>query len=153
MAHFLAAGGCLAVIPLLWRSKLETGACVDLTPSMHWPDPVIFAGAENERGPVLVTVEYLVKPDGRTRFLALLGLLEAERRRDGSYEWGVFEDTAVEGRFLETFLSDTWLEHLRQHQRVTKADRAVQDAIAQLDKRKLPKVTHFIAAEPTDAEG
>jgi hypothetical protein len=119
---------------------------------MHWPEPVLFAGAEKERGPVLVTVEYLVKPEGRAPFLELLGKLEAERRRDGSYSWGIFEDAAVQGRFLETFLSDTWLEHLRQHQRVTKADRATQDAIAQLDSRRLPKVTHFIAAKPADTE-
>jgi MFS family permease len=147
-AHFIAAAGCLIVIPLLWRSRLETGANVDLSPSMHWPEPVIFADAEKERGPVLVTVEYRVNPQSRAPFLALLAKLEAERRRDGSFNWGVFEDAADEGRFIETFLLDSWLEHLRQHQRVTKADRQTQDAIARFDTRGLPKVTHFIAAEP-----
>jgi MFS family permease len=152
-AHYIAAGGCLAVIPLLWRSKLELGTNVDLSPSMHWPEPVLFAGAEQERGPVLVTVEYLVKPDCRDLFLALLRKLEAERRRDGSYDWGVFEDAAQQGRFLETFLLDSWLEHLRQHQRVTKADRVVQDEIAKFDARGVPKVTHFISAEPGEVKG
>jgi quinol monooxygenase YgiN len=97
---------------------------------------------------VLVTVEYRVKPENRAPFLALLAKLEAERRRDGSFNWGLFEDTADAGRFIETFLLDSWLEHLRQHQRVTKADRVVQDEIARFDTRGLPKVTHFIAAEP-----
>lgn len=151
-AHFIAAGGCLAAVPLLWSSKLETAVCLDLSPSMHWPEPVVFAGAEQERGPVLVTVEYRVKPENRRPFLALLAKLEAERRRDGSLNWGVFEDTADEGRFLETFLLDSWLEHLRQHQRVTKADRAVQEAIARLDTSGDPKVTHFIAPEPGESE-
>lgn len=146
-AHFIAAGGCLAAIPLLWGWKLDMGANVDLSPSMHWPEPVLFAGAERERGPVLVTVEYLVKPECRAPFLSLLRKLEAERRRDGSFDWGVFEDAAEEGRFLETFLLDSWLEHLRQHQRVTKADRLVQDEIAQFDTRGVPKVTHLISAE------
>jgi quinol monooxygenase YgiN len=113
---------------------------------------VVFAGAEKERGPVLVTVEYRVKPEHRRPFLALLAKLEAERRRDGSIDWGVFEDTADEGRFLETFLLDSWLEHLRQHQRVTKADRAVEDAIARLDTSGKPTVRHFIAPEPSDSE-
>jgi len=146
-AHFVAAAGALAVIPLLWRSKLEMGASIDLTPSMHWPDPVLFAGAETDQGPVLVTVEYLVSQEHRTAFLALLSKLEAERRRDGSYDWGVFEETSHKGRFIETFLLDSWVEHLRQHQRVTKADRAVQDVIARFDTRGAPKVTHFIAAD------
>jgi MFS family permease len=149
-AHYIAAGGAVAVLPLLWRLKLQTGAEADLTPSMHWPEPVLFAGAEKERGPVLVTVEYQVKPESRAAFLALLDKLGAERRRDGSYRWGVFEDAAQQGRFIETFVLDSWLEHLRQHQRVTQADRAVQDAIARYDARGLPKVTHFIAAEPAD---
>jgi hypothetical protein len=34
-----------------------------------------------------------------------------ERRRDGAYRWGVFEDTADPSRFVETFLVDSWLEH------------------------------------------
>jgi MFS family permease len=149
-AHFIAAGGCLAILPLLWRSKLELGTNVDLSPSMHWPEPVLFAGAEKERGPVLVTVEYRVKPENRAPFLSLLSKLEAERRRDGSFDWGVFEDAAEEGRFIETFLLDSWLEHLRQHQRVTKSDRAVQEAISHFDTRGLPKVTHYISAERDD---
>jgi len=151
-AHYIAAAGCLAAIPVLWGAKLDIGANVDLSPSMHWPEPVLFAGAEKERGPVLVTVEYLVKPDCRAPFLSLLRKLEAERRRDGSFDWGVFEDAAEEGRFLETFLLDSWLEHLRQHQRVTKADRVVQDEIAKFDARGIPKVTHFLSAASPDGE-
>ena len=39
-AHFLAAGGVLFAIPLTWRWKLQTGAGVDLAPSLHWPTPI-----------------------------------------------------------------------------------------------------------------
>jgi predicted MFS family arabinose efflux permease len=149
IAHYIAAGGALAMAPLLWRAKLQTGAGFDLTPSMHWPEPVLFEGAEKERGPVLVTVEYRVKLENREPFLRALAKLAAERRRDGAYDWGVFEDAADEGRFIETFLLDTWVEHLRQHQRVTKADRMVQEVVTRFDTRGTPNVTHFIAAEPT----
>jgi predicted MFS family arabinose efflux permease len=152
MAHFLAAGGALLAIPLLRGSKLQGASPNDLTPSLHWPEPVLFQGAEKERGPVLVTVEYLVKLEQREAFLVELAKLQAERRRDGASDWGVFEDAAQEGRFIETFLLDSWLEHLRQHQRVTKADRAVQDALAHFDTRGEPKVTHFIAAAAAQSE-
>src|SRR5580704_5442919 len=74
--------------------------------------------------------------------------LGQERRRDGAYAWDVFEDAAEKGRFLETFMVASWLEHLRQHQRITNADRVVQDAIRQFDAAAEPKVTHFIAATP-----
>jgi MFS family permease len=152
MAHFLAAGGAVALIPMLWRFKLQTGGDLDLTPSLHWPEPVLFAGAQKERGPVLVTVEYRVKPETRGAFLLALAKLAAERRRDGASDWGVFEDAAEEGRYLETFLLDSWLEHLRQHQRVTKADHAVQDAVDRFNIRGAPTVTHFIAAEPGEPD-
>jgi hypothetical protein len=77
---------------------------------------------EDDRGPVLVTVEYRIDPAKRRPFVAALDRLGRERRRDGAYRWGVFEDTADPSRFVETFLVDSWLEHLRQHERVTNAD-------------------------------
>lgn len=40
----------------------------------------------------------------------------------------------------------SWFEHLRQHQRVTNADRVVQDAIREFGATTEPQVTHFIAA-------
>ena len=145
-AHFIAAAGALIAIPLTWRWKLQTAAGIDLTPSMHWPAPVITHEVEADRGPVLVTVEYRIQPGDRKAFLAALKKLAHERRRDGAYAWGVFEDSAEEGRFLETFLVESWLEHLRQHQRVTKADRILQSAVHRYHVEGAPKVTHFIAA-------
>jgi len=62
----------------------------------------------------------------------------------------VFEDASEEGRFVETFLVESWLEHLRQHERVTRADRLLQDGIARFQRDGTPKVTHWIAAEADD---
>ncbi len=146
--HFIAAAGALIAIPLTWRWKLQTGAGIDLTPSMHWPAPVITHEVENDEGPVLVTVEYRIDPGSRESFLTALEKLAHQRRRDGAYAWGVFEDLAKEGRFLETFLVESWLEHIRQHQRVTNADRILQNVVHQFQVGGAPKVTHFIAAEP-----
>lgn len=148
--HFVAALGALAVVPLTWRWKLQTGVGVDHTPSMHWPVPITTRAITHDRGPVLVTIEYRIAPGKRTAFLAAFRGLEAERRRDGAYRWGVYEDTAQEGRFVETFVVSSWLEHMRQHDRVTNADRVLQDSVARLAIDGWPKVTHFIAAEPAE---
>jgi predicted MFS family arabinose efflux permease/quinol monooxygenase YgiN len=148
-AHFIAAAGALVAIPITWRWKLQTGTAIDLTPSMHWPTPIIAFEVEPDRGPVLVTVEYRIDPHNREAFLRALAKLAHERRRDGAYAWGVFEDAGDEGRFLETFLVESWLEHLRQHERVTNADRILQTAVHRYHLEGAPKVTHFIAAEPT----
>ncbi len=145
--HLIASAGALAAIPVTWRWKLQTGAAIDLTPSMHWPAPLTAQSLDYDRGPVLVTVEYRVNPRDREAFLEALARLGRERRRDGAFSWDVFEDAAAEGQFIEIFLLDSWLEHLRQHERVTKSDRLAQEAVQQFHLTGAPKVTHFVAAE------
>ena len=95
----------------------------------------------------MVTIEYRVDPDKRAAFLVAVRDLGQQRRRDGAYAWDIFEDAAEKGRFLETFMLASWLEHLRQHQRVTNADRVVQKAVREFGAVGEPKVSHFIAAE------
>ncbi len=147
-ALLLAAAGAVIAIPLTWRWKLQTGANVDFSPSMHWPDPVTTHAIEPDRGPVLVTIEYRIDPKSREAFLHALGRYSRARRRDGAYEWGIFEDPSDEGRFIETFLTDSWLEHLRQHQRVTKADRLLEQTVRRFQIGEGPKATHLIGAQP-----
>ena len=49
---------------------------------------------------------------------------------------------------VETFLVESWLEHLRQHERVTKADRVLQDLVNQFQTEgSEPNITHFIGRE------
>jgi hypothetical protein len=93
-----------------------------------------------------VTVEYHVAPENRAAFLAALAPIARERKRDGAYAWGVFRDTAHETRYLETFLLDSWLEHVRQHHRVTSADRLAQERLRALTLGEL-RVTHYIASD------
>jgi hypothetical protein len=107
---------------------------------MHRPAPVVALEVEVDRGPVLVTIEYRIDPRDREPFLAALEKLARERRRDGAYAWGVFEDSAIEGRMVETFLVESWLEHLRQHERVTNADRVLQDTVQRFHTEGTPKV-------------
>ena len=116
-------------------------------PSMHWPAPITKQGIDEDRGPVLITVEYRINPKNRADFLKAMVRLKHERRRDGAYAWGIFDDAAEKGRIVETFLVESWMEHLRQHERVTNADRVVQDAVHRFQLDGTPKVTHFIATD------
>lgn len=145
-AHLIAAAGAVAGIVLTWRYKLQGGASLDLAPSMHWPAPISSIDTDADPGPVLVTVEYVIAQERRDAFLSAVMELGRARRRDGAYAWDIFEDVSESGRFLETFMVASWLEHLRQHQRVTNADEVVQDAIRQFGAATNPKVTHLLAA-------
>ena len=149
-ALLLASVGAIIVIPLTWRWKLQTGADVDFSPSMQWPDPVTTREIDGDRGPVLVTVEYRIDPKNRDAFLRAIGKNSRERRRDGAYDWGIFEDPADEGRFIETFLTDSWLEHLRLHRRVTKSDQISEQAVRRFQIGDGPKTTHLVSAQRGD---
>jgi MFS family permease len=146
VAHWLAAAGALAAIPLTWGWKLQTGAAMNFAPSAHWPAPVLSGEIADDAGPVLVTVEYHVPAEHRDLFLVDIRRIEHERRRDGAYSWAVFEDVAVAGRFIETFHVESWLEHLRQHERVTETDREVEMRVRKYVTEE-PRITHMIAAE------
>jgi MFS family permease/quinol monooxygenase YgiN len=140
-AALLAAAGVI----LAWRFPFDRTSALDLSPSAHWPTPLVDGKVEHDSGPVLVTIEYRVAPDKVSDFFAAIQEMRRIRRRDGAIHWGVYEDTAQPGTVVETFTVESWLEHLRQHDRVTNADRVHQDALAafQSDDRP-PVVRHFI---------
>jgi hypothetical protein len=111
------------------RWRLQTGEELDLTPSAHWPEPFVLIEPQMDQGPVLVTVEYRIAPERLAEFAAAIEHVAPERRRDGAMRWGIFYDPADVGRCLETFLVESWVEHLRQHERVTVADRLVEESV------------------------
>jgi hypothetical protein len=96
----------------------------------------------------LVTVEWNIDPKCRLPFLEALWSYARERRRDGAYDWALFEDPAQDGRFIETFLTDSWLEHLRAHERVTNADLVRERIVRQFLVDGDPKTTHLIGVHP-----
>jgi MFS family permease len=147
-ALFAAAAGCAIGVPLLWRWKLQTAKGIDLSPSMHWPVPVVTGDFDRDSGPVLIMVTYEIDMKNRDQFLTALEPVGCERKRDGAYDWQVFEDPVKTGCFVETFLSDTWLDHLRQHERVTKSDRAQEEAARKFQVGEGPVTTHLIAVQP-----
>jgi hypothetical protein len=55
----------------------------------------------------------------------------------------------MDGRFIETFMTDSWLEHLRAHERVTKADRLLEQIVFRFQVGGgTPKTTHLLGVRP-----
>jgi MFS family permease len=97
-------------------------APTDLSPWNHWRMPIVVGDNDFEQGPVLVTIEYSVIPERTAEFVDAIHQYGRIRRRDGAYSWGVFHDIEVADRYLEVMLVNSWAEHLRQHERLTRAD-------------------------------
>jgi len=101
---------------------------LNLAPSSP-PLPALANEPEAEQGPVLVTVEYRIDPQKTTEFTTAVQELGRFRRRDGAVDWGLYEDIAVPGRYLETFVVESWGEYRRQRARATVADRQIWERV------------------------
>ncbi len=148
-ALLIAAAGALAAIPLTWRWRLQQGAVVDLSPSQHWSMPQTREEIDNDRGPVLVKIQYRIDLKDRVAFLRALDDLGFERRRDGAFAWGIFEDAGDLGRYEEAYLIESWLELMHLRERVTNADRLLEDQIREM-LIEPPRIEFLVAAEGGD---
>jgi hypothetical protein len=73
---------------------------------------------------------------------------------DGAMRWDLFCDAADPSRYIEMFLVESWVEHLRHHERVTLADlRAEARARVFLVGPTPPTVAHLISAQAMDHKG
>jgi quinol monooxygenase YgiN len=157
LADRVGAGAALAVAAVLlaagvglaaqWRLGQVEG--LDLRPRRDRAVPVLAEPVEPDRGPVLVTLEYRVAPERQEEFLRLLHRYGRLRRRDGALRWGVYRDSAHPDVLVETFLADSWEDHLRQHERMTMADRALDRQLRALQEAATgPVVQHYLYARP-----
>ncbi len=125
---------------------------IDLTPSEHWPEPIFPTEPEPDAGPVLIMVEYTVDPGRAQNFVLAMRAVRKQRLRDGAYRWGLYNDAAAPSRFVETFVVESWAEHLRQHGRVTVADRDVEEVARAFHVGSQPPVISLlIYARPAAA--
>jgi len=134
---------CAAFITQRW--PVTGNEDMDHSPSGHWTKPEPHIAIEPEQGPVMVCISYQVQDDGRAEFLVAMEQLGKARRRDGAWEWNVMENINAPGTFQEFYLVHSWLDHLRQHERISKQDAMIQTALRNLlVENTSPVITHFI---------
>jgi MFS family permease len=146
------AAGVLAIgVLVTWRWRLDPSERVDLTPVHLLPEPQVDDAPGPEEGPMLVTAEYRVELDSASEFVMAMRQLGRVRRRDGAMQWGLFRDPAQPGRYIESFVVESWAEYLRQMDRATLADEAIDErARSFLTTGEQPTVTHLVAARGPD---
>jgi MFS family permease len=115
----------------------------DLTPWNHWRLPAVVDASVENGGPVLVTVEYHVDPERALEFITAMHQYGRVRRRDGASRWGICRDLENADRYIETFVVSSWAEHLRQHDRITRADSGLEEQLRTYTLNE-PKVRHLV---------
>ena len=147
-ALMFAAVGLLIGLVATWRYRLVDDEELSLTPSLHWPEPIVLIDPEASEGPAVTLVEYRIDPKTAEKFLQTMKEMKRIRQRDGAIRWNLLRDTADPERYIETFVTESWADHLRQHERVTAEDREVeQRAEAFHLGPEPPKITHLIAEQ------
>ncbi len=148
-ALICAGIGTIATTVCAFFAKLPESTA-DLSPWNQWRMPAAMAeiGSDLQQGPVLVAVEYEVVQGREEEFLDAIHKYARIRRRDGAYRWAIYRDTEIADRYVETFLVKSWAEHLRQHERMTIADRELLQLLSN-SVTATTKIRHLIYAHST----
>lgn len=144
-ALFAAAAVEVCLLVLVVRRRVPEAPLVDLEPA-GLPAPVTDGNVPPTEGPIMVTIEYRVLAGHERAFTLALVALSSARRRLGAFSWGMFEDAAERGRFIEYYLEPSWGSHLRHHERASSADLALKREVeCHLNpETPSPKVTHLV---------
>jgi MFS family permease len=122
---------------------------LDFTPagSDHWSLPSqLSIDPANSEGQALVTIDYKIDPKLSEEFEEMVLELGTILKSEGMAYWKLFQDPADIGHYLEIRIADTWTDHMRQHERVTKNVKLMEDRIRALVKDcPTPIVSHYIA--------
>jgi hypothetical protein len=129
-----------------YRWRLAAADEVETDPASPWPYPQTAIEIDPDSGPALVTLEYRIDPSKTEEFVSAMRELRRIRLRDGAVFWGLFVDLAQPDRFVEHFVTETWVEHLRQHERLIASD-VVYESRAKSFHLDDTRVTHLISAD------
>lgn len=148
-AMLIASAGLVIATIFSRRWPLSGNDKLDHTPSRHWSKPEPVLAISHEQGPVMINVRYEVAAEQLPQFMPDLLLLGKARRRDGATAWQMFEDAGKPGSYLEVYVVNSWLDHLRQHERISRQDALIQERIRNLLLPGTePVVTHYVSPLP-----
>jgi MFS family permease len=144
-ALFAAAAVLLVGAAIGFRYALPELKSLNLDPLNRWKEPDIALDIRPRSGPVVVTIEYVIAQADVVDFLSVMAERRRIRRRDGARHWTLLRDLEDPEIWIERYHSPTWLEYVRQAQRVTHADVGVGEALRALHKGpERPRVRRMI---------
>jgi hypothetical protein len=97
----------------------------------------------------MVQIEYCVAPARAEDFVRAMREVRRMRERDGAFGWFLARDPADAERHVEAFMAESWLDYLRQLERMTNADHATEDQARSFHHGNAPPaVTPLIGERP-----
>ncbi len=147
----VAAIGLIIATLATLKFRIKADDHLDLTPSVLWPSFEVSDDIEDEQGPVMVTIKYQIPPEHLNEFMQLIQKMHRMRKRGGALFWELFSDLKKPDEYIEVFMVNSWLEHLRQHERITVTDRGVISRLKELHTGPNPPVVSHLVAVSEEA--
>jgi MFS family permease len=150
-----AAAGLAITLPVAMRFHVLRGVQPDFSPHRYsFPVPKLATEREDSAGPVRVSIEYHIDPKDYAAFAKAVHRLRDVRLRDGAIRWGVYQDATEPAHINETFITESWLEYMRQRERFTASDREIRDHVWSFHRgSEPPRISHmFYAKEVSDSQ-
>jgi transmembrane secretion effector len=151
-ALLVAAGTLLVGAALGLRSPLPPLTALNLDPLSRWREPQIAVDIEPRSGPIIVTVEYLIRDEDVFDFLGAMSERRRIRRRDGARQWTLLRDLVNPELWIERYESPTWVEYVRHNQRVTQADAEIGDRVRALHRGTEPPLARRLIERQVSAQ-
>lgn len=129
---------------LTYRLSFKKIQKMDHTPAHDLPAPAVKIGCQ-EKNPVMVSIEYIVESQHTQEFTKLMRHVRAVRIRQGAFFWKLYLDTEDTTRFVEYFMSESWVDHLRLHERLSISDREIDRQVQVYNKdQQPPHISHLV---------
>jgi len=127
-----------------WR-PVQQSKNLDLDPLRQWQEPETAVPVTPRTGPVVITIEYLIRAEDQLRFLAAMAERRRIRRRDGALNWRLLRDLANPELWVERFETPTWLDYARLNSRLTRNDAVIPASLRALHRGPgTPRVRRMI---------
>lgn len=126
---------------------------LDFTPvSDHWSLPPQYSIDPSQyENQALITIEYNnINPNISEEFEQTILELGCLLKSEGMAYWELFQDPADIGHYIEIRIADTWTDHMRQHEFVTRNIQVMENKIRKLIRDcPTPKIVHYIGKSST----
>lgn len=123
----LVSAGLMLLLPLLGRwLRMPRTADRDEDAEVL-ADPKVQLPLTYRSGPLVVEIEYRVASEKARAFHNVMQDVQLYRQRNGAYGWSIARDIADPELWTERYHCPTWLDYLRQRNRWTQSERALDD--------------------------
>ena len=146
LAVSLAALGAVLGLTAGLRWQLAESEQQDLRP-WRVSVPRLLIEPREAEGPVMVQIEYCVAPARAEDFRQAMREVRRMRERDGAFGWFLAHDPSDAERHVESFMAESWLDYLRQLERMTQDDHRIESRARSFHQDSAPPAVTLLIGE------